>query len=322
MACLSVLLPVFNAQPWLPLAVRSIMQQQLGDGRSLQLICVDDASSDGSLEFLLELARLLGDRATKRIRIGTNGDRESTNPALLNMQLRAAEEEDHPSFTHQEEPEDVKQLRTRPVTAEEVAASSLKEHSLKVLTWKDGVNRGQGAAMSIALSKVNTKYLAQMESDDERSNPDAYRIMLEAMEANASWDGVSCQSMLTGWERPGMQRYIEWQNTCLTTEEMRRGRFIEMPALHQTGLFLTSSNVEVWSVGRTLDEWEADLKQYPLAPPKVRSIEWKPGRPLPGKEEGEEARPVRLFAFGHPKARTRVREQVKDWDDEYDWFVA
>eukprot|EP00960_Hanusia_phi_P053207 761910-Hanusia_phi.AAC.1 len=183
MACLSVVLPVFNAQPWLPLAVRDVMRQRLGEDRSLQLLCIDDASSDGSLEFLLELARLLGDRATveaceweeeggaveeakrkaacsesqeelsppKRIRLGTNGDRESTNPALVNMPLRAAEGEDHPSFLPHEEPEELKDLRLRPVTAEEVAAVCLKEHSLKVLTWKDGVNRGQGAAMTVAL---------------------------------------------------------------------------------------------------------------------------------------------------------------------------
>ena len=33
-------------------------------------------------------------------------------------------------------------------------------------------------------------------------------------------------------------------------------------------------------------------------------------------------RPVRLFVFGMAKARKGVSAQVRDWDNELDWFVA
>ena len=32
-----------------------------------------------------------------------------------------------------------------------------------------------------------------------------------------------------------MQRYVAWQNTLLTPNEMRAARFLEIPCLHQVG---------------------------------------------------------------------------------------
>ena len=61
---LSVILPVYNAMPWLPLAVRDILKQDL-HGAPLELICANDSSSDGSLAFLDELVALLGPRASR-----------------------------------------------------------------------------------------------------------------------------------------------------------------------------------------------------------------------------------------------------------------
>ena len=51
----SVLMPCRNAMPWLPDAVASCLQQQ---GLRLELIAVDDGSSDGSFEFLTECEEL------------------------------------------------------------------------------------------------------------------------------------------------------------------------------------------------------------------------------------------------------------------------
>lgn len=48
----SVIIPVFNAMPYLLDAVESVLGQK---GVSLELICVDDGSSDGGIEFLLGL---------------------------------------------------------------------------------------------------------------------------------------------------------------------------------------------------------------------------------------------------------------------------
>jgi len=39
-------------------------------------------------------------------------------------------------------------------------------------------------------------------------------------------------------------------------------------------------------------------------------------------EVKQEGRPIRLFGFGQEKARQRVRQALKDWDDRLDWFVS
>jgi glycosyltransferase involved in cell wall biosynthesis len=73
--CVSVLLPVFNAMPWLPLAVLSCLRQR---GVRVELIAVDDGCTDGSREFLLEVAGLLrggAAGASKRPRALDDGER-------------------------------------------------------------------------------------------------------------------------------------------------------------------------------------------------------------------------------------------------------
>ena len=52
----SILLPVYNAMPWLPLAVLSCLKQE---GVSVELLAVDDGCTDGSAQFLNEVAALM-----------------------------------------------------------------------------------------------------------------------------------------------------------------------------------------------------------------------------------------------------------------------
>ncbi len=47
----SVIVPVFNVAPWLPRALDSLLNQTLSD---IEIICVDDASTDDSLSVLLD----------------------------------------------------------------------------------------------------------------------------------------------------------------------------------------------------------------------------------------------------------------------------
>lgn len=41
--------------------------------------------------------------------------------------------------------------------------------------------------------------------------------------------------------RPGMNRYVSWQNTLLAPSALRKFRFVEIPSLMQTGLFTKSA---------------------------------------------------------------------------------
>ena len=53
---LSVILPVYNAMPWLTVALRDMLKQQLPGGASLEVLAAFDGGDDGSLGFLLALA--------------------------------------------------------------------------------------------------------------------------------------------------------------------------------------------------------------------------------------------------------------------------
>ena len=237
---LSVILPVYNAMPWLPTTVRDVLSQRLQDDASLELLATFDGGDDGSLDFLLRLAAELGaSRATDELVEPTTAAAAS-NPALL-QPLRAPETADHPSFASAEAPEGA----ATPLSVAQVAAACRPEHRLRVLRHVDGANRGQGHAMSLALRHARAGLVAQMESDDERPRPDAFARMLAELAAHAEWDGVSCVVALVGWERPGMEEYVAWQNSLLTPERMAAGRFVEIPALHQTAIFRREAVEEV-----------------------------------------------------------------------------
>ena len=81
-------------------------------------------------------------------------------------------------------------------------------------------------------------------------------------------------------------------------------------------------DIEVWSVGKTLDSWVEELRIFGAK--HVKAVEWKPGAPVAKKKKGgaEGVRPMRLFAFGLEKARLKTRQVVRDWNDEFDMFVA
>jgi glycosyltransferase involved in cell wall biosynthesis len=234
---LSVLLPVYEAMPWLPIAVRDILHQRLQDDAPLELIVAYDGGTDNSLSFLIALVEKLGPEFASDEVLecpGASALGNAINPALL-QPLRAPEGVDHPSFasasSEQEQP-----LPT-PLDVVDVARASQPMHRLRLVRHADGCNRGQGAAMSLALRHASAPLIAQMESDDERADPQAFRRMMEALDAHPEWDGVSCQMQLVGWPRPGMQAYASWQNGLLSKEAMRNGRFIEIPSLHQTAIF-------------------------------------------------------------------------------------
>ena len=48
-----MVLPVYNALPYLAPAVRDVLKQEVGGG--LELVLSDDGSKDGSFEWILEL---------------------------------------------------------------------------------------------------------------------------------------------------------------------------------------------------------------------------------------------------------------------------
>jgi len=134
---LSVILPVYNAMPWLPVTMLHLLSQRLDADAPLELLVGFDGGDDGSLDFLLRLVAELGaPRATEEV-CTAGAAAAACNPALA-LPLRAAETADHPSFAASEAPE-----AQQPLSVQQVAAACRPEHRLRVLRHGDGVNRGQ-----------------------------------------------------------------------------------------------------------------------------------------------------------------------------------
>jgi glycosyltransferase involved in cell wall biosynthesis len=161
-------MPVRNGEETLDSAVSSILE---GTHRDLELIAVDDGSTDRTWDKLRSLQR-----ADERVR------------------------------------------------------AFRQEHS------------GLVAALNHALSKARAPLVARMDADDV-SHPDRLRAQLAHMEAHPEVDVCGCRVSLSPAPEPGtgMARYVEWQNTLITHDEMFRDRFIESILTHATAIFRRSA---------------------------------------------------------------------------------
>jgi len=248
---LSVILPIYNAMPWVPLAVRDCLKQGLDERETTEVLCGDDCSTDESLSFLIDLALLLGDRGTveafdpiscsskilsteearavveRRSKICLS-EKKTTNPAL-SMPSRDAELSRRSSDSETE-------IIETPLSAEEVAAATHANTRLRVIVPLKDINAGQGEVMTRCLRLCRGRYIGHMESDDERPNG-AFQTMLKTLREHPEWDGVTSLTKCIGWEAEGMERYVSWQNSLTTPELMQRARFLEIPSMHQAGIF-------------------------------------------------------------------------------------
>lgn len=95
---------------------------------------------------------------------------------------------------------------------------------------------GPARALDRALAEARGGLIAQMEADD-RCPPTRLCELADALRAEPAWQGVTSQAAIFGARRPGMARWIEWQNGLLDGAAMAAARFLEIPALHQSGLY-------------------------------------------------------------------------------------
>lgn len=95
---------------------------------------------------------------------------------------------------------------------------------------------GAAAALAVALGAARAPLIAHMEADD-RSHPERLARLRDALARHPDWDGVVSRARLIGAPGEGMRRYVAWQDSLRTPETMARARFVEIPALHQTGLY-------------------------------------------------------------------------------------
>ena len=185
---LSVLLPVYNAMPYLTVCIRDVLRQEVEGG--LELICAWDGGDVDAWEFLVEVAQRCGrvevvDAPAPPTSSKPSAAKDdvpawapSQNPAR-SAAPRHDENEDHPA---------IEKSPCEPLSADAVAQACVSNNTLRVVKYRDGLNRGQGAAMSLALARSTAPLIAQMEADDRRPNPRAFALMVAALRANG-WDG-------------------------------------------------------------------------------------------------------------------------------------
>lgn len=98
----------------------------------------------------------------------------------------------------------------------------------------DGGGRGLVAALSLALSRSTSPYVARMDADDE-ALPRRLEASVEALEADATLGGVGTGVEIFREDRPvspSLQAYAAWLNGLTTAEALHRERFIESPLCH------------------------------------------------------------------------------------------
>ena len=228
----SVIMPCRNAMPWLPDCVASVLAQEgLEADGGLELIVADDASTDGSTEWLAACEAAL--RAADARRDLPPG-RRRVPPADASSAPAAADEDGDSAFPPDRfawEPETFE-----PPSVDAVVSRRAPGNALLVLSVQTRGPSGQGLALNAAYRRARAPLVGEMESDDLRP-PRAFAMLRDALTENPDWDGATSAVKLVGWDRPGMARWIEWQNAANTPRRMARERFVEIPALRASGLF-------------------------------------------------------------------------------------
>ena len=228
----SVLMPIRNARPHLSSTVLSLLSQV---ECTLELVFVDDASTDGSYETMCEFKR-----AYDRLGKGEGGDEETCVG-------RWKEDDEIDPIEADARLRDELEAKGCESMVRKYCKGGRHAVIVKKLERSEELRSGQGLALNLAYALSTCEYVAEMEADDIRPQ-NCFSKLLAALKANASLDAAFSKIALIGdlpsndaqegWV--GMKRFEEWQNSLETGEDMRNGRFLEIPAMRASGCYRRS----------------------------------------------------------------------------------
>lgn len=111
-----------------------------------------------------------------------------------------------------------------------LGAWARKDRRIRVIKQS---HQGIIAALNTGLGACQAKIIARMDSDD-RSHPERFARQVAYLNAYPETDVLACQvaGFPAGQVRQGFKIYIDWQNSLLTNEDIRREIFVESPFAH------------------------------------------------------------------------------------------
>mmetsp|Transcript_21073 Transcript_21073/g.45654 ORF Transcript_21073/g.45654 Transcript_21073/m.45654 type:complete len:514 (-) Transcript_21073:12-1553(-) len=240
---ISVLMPCRNGMPWLTWAVDDLARCT---GCRLEVLVCDDGSTDNSADWLKSLEDAI---AVQRAAVGEGGSCSSStdthqlsrkgaaddDPINLHGQGRCQALPTSQDFVREEgwPGEDVEEEPPKP--AEVAERMLLGGHRFRLL-FSGG--KGQGAAQNAALFAATEELVSLMDADDRCMHDRFKRLHAAFQEKRAQgWTAVHSGVKIFGTVSKGMAGFVDWQNSVVDPEESRVNRFVEIPSLHQSGLF-------------------------------------------------------------------------------------
>jgi len=231
-----------------------------------ELLVCDDGSTDASGEWLKSVHDVIAAEknvdkdggVTNTIEISKKGIASDDPAAILGNAARSDMPAENREFVNVESwpGEDAP-----PPTAKEVAERFiLNGHDLRILASH---GRGQGAAQNLCL-EMSTADLVSLHDADDRATPDRFAKLYAALEKHRSdgWDAVCSGVRIFGQVSSGMARYVDWQNSLLSPEDIRGNRFVEIPGIHQTTLFHKGLLLERLKGYRDQATWPIDMDTW------------------------------------------------------------
>jgi len=275
---ISVIVPCRNAMPFLPWAVDDLARST---GCRLEILICDDGSTDDSGKWLRRLDAALASSATcsesqDSVIAGEVGADENENEPNIGDDAAYDPITVHGEATRSAAPPSAKEFVTEvswpgeaDVPPTPLAVASRLRSSGHVLRLLSSGGRGQGAAQNLCLEAAAAPLIGLMDSDD-RTVPYRFERLLKAL-ADEEWDAVCCTVKIFGTVSSGMARYVEWQNGLMEPKDLWANRFVEIPGLHQSGLYPRHVLRETLGGYRDLPSWPIDIDTWMrLAEARVR----------------------------------------------------
>ncbi len=102
------------------------------------------------------------------------------------------------------------------------------------------------SALNNGLEYCQAEYIARMDADD-RIHPDRFALQAAYLDQHSEIDLVSCR--VRGYPpdqvRGGFSVYLQWQNSLITDQQIRREIFIESPVAHPSVMMRRGALLEV-----------------------------------------------------------------------------